>query len=100
MNLVFVTFATPVTFVVETTSHRYQSHVVEYGDFLERNSDGTHNVTSPLVQIYIIYKTNNDSYILKKMRHQSDRYKFINTMKKEVLAVFILTKVDESEARK
>ena len=74
--------------------------MVEYGNFLERNVDGTHNATSPLAQIYLLYKANNESYTWKKILQQLDRDKFFNTMEKEVLVGVILKNGVDSETRK
>ena len=100
MTLLFAALATLDTLAVEKTPHCYQSHVVEYGDFLERNIDGTHNATPTLAQIYIITKASYESYALKKILHQPDRDKFLNAMEKEVLVGDILTKGVKREARK
>ena len=74
--------------------------MVEYGNFLEVSFDGTHNATPSLAQIYIISKPNNESYTLKKMLQHPDRDKFINIMKKEVLAGVIMKRCVEARHAK
>ena len=86
--LAFAAFVTPDTFAVETTSHYYQSRVVGYGDFLERNFDGTYNLTTTLAHICIISKDNNEPYCLKEIPHQPERDKFLKVMEKYVSFLF------------
>ena len=69
-------------------SHCYQSRMVEYGDYLERNFDGTSNKTSPLAHIYLTSKANNECYNLKEMLKEPDRDMFMKAMEKEVASLF------------
>ena len=54
-------------------SHCYQSRVIEYEDFLDRNCDGSNNRTSLLAHIYMTSHANNKVYNLKEMLKQPGR---------------------------
>ena len=69
-------------------SHCYQSRMVEYGDYLEKNFDGTSNKTSPFAHIYLTSKANNECYNLKEMMKEPDRDMFMKAMEKEVASLF------------
>ena len=73
---------------VNNISHCYQSRVIEYEDFLDKNFDGSNNKTSPLAQIYMTSRENNECYSLKEMLKQPDRNLFMEAMNKEVKSMF------------
>ena len=67
-----------------------------YDDFLEANFDGTQNSNSPLAQIYLSGKADNEVYTFKEMLKQPDKDQFEIAMYKEVQSMFdndIWTKV-------
>ena len=88
MSLAFAAFVNPVILATETTSHCYQARVIEYEDYLERNFDGTNNSTSPLAQIYMTSKANNETYTLNEMLKEPDKLEFAKAMEKEVSSLF------------
>ena len=71
-----------------TMSHCFQSRMIEYEDYLDRNFDGTRNSTNPLAQVYITSKANNEVYTLKEMLQEPDRLEFLKAMKSEVTSLF------------
>ena len=72
----------------KAAAHCYQSRVLEYEDYLDRNFDGTRNSTNPLAQIYLTSKANNEVYTLKEMLREPDRVEFLKAMKEEVGSLF------------
>lgn len=52
------------------------------------NFDNTANRLSPMAQVYITSKVNNEAYNLKDMLQQPDRDKFIKAMEAEVASMF------------
>ena len=66
----------------------FQSRVIGYNDFLERNFDGSANQTSPLAQIYLSSQSNNETYTLKETVKRPDKDKFIEAMEIKVAAMF------------
>ena len=79
---------TPINLLAETTAQCYQARQIKYLDFLDMNFDNTPNQLSPMAQIYITSKANNEVYNLKEMLQQPDRDKFIETMEAEVASMF------------
>ena len=83
------TFITQGVYSVNNTiAHCFQSRIMEYEDFLDSNFDGTRNSTSPLAQIYLTSKANNEVYTLKEMLAQPDKMEFVKAMKQEVQSLF------------
>ena len=73
---------------VTEISHCYQSRMVEYGDYLERNFDGTSNKTSNLAHIYLVFQVNNKCYNLKEILKRPDRDKSMRAMEEEGESLF------------
>ena len=77
MVLTLSTFSQPSLTAMHSAasqvSHCYQSRVIEYEDFLDKNFDGTVNKTNPLAQIYMTSQANNECYTLKEILKQPDR---------------------------
>ena len=67
MIIAFTICLTPIALAIETVSRCYQVRAVEYEDYLDRNFDGSNTSTSPLDQIYLTSKANNETYTLKEM---------------------------------
>ena len=53
--------------VKETYNNFICNAYTTYDDFLEANFDGTQNSTSPLAQIYLSVKADNEVYTFKEM---------------------------------
>ena len=81
----FVTNSPSVTAFSATC---FQSRVIEYNDFLERNFDGSTNQTSPLAQISLSSQANNETYTLKEMVREPDKDKFVEAMEVDVASMF------------
>ena len=81
-------FVTNSPSVTAFSAKCFQSRVIEYNDFLERNFDGSSNQTSPLAQIYLSSQANNETYTLKEMVREPDKDKFIEAMEDEVASMF------------
>ena len=88
MTLAFAAFVTPISLATETASRCYQARAVKYNDSIDRNFNGSNNSTSPLAQVYLTSKTNNETYILKEMLQEPDKLQSAKTMKKEVSSLF------------
>ena len=74
----------------------YNTLIHSYNNFLELNFDGTQNSISPLAQIYLSGKVDNEVYNFNEMLKQPDRVQFEAAMYKEVKSMFdndIWTKV-------
>ena len=74
--------------VKETYNDMICNAYTTYDDFLEANFDGTQNSTSPLAQIYLSGKADNEVYTFKEMLKQPDRDQFESAMYKEVQSMF------------
>ena len=81
-------FVTNSPSVTAFSAKCFQSRVIEYNDFLERNFDGSSNQTSPLAQISLSSQANNETYTLKEMVREPDKDKFIEAMEAEVASMF------------
>ena len=82
--------------VKETYNNFICNAYTTYDDFLEANFDGTQNSNSPLAQIYLSVKADNEVYTFKEMLKQPDKDQFEIAMYKEVQSMFdndIWTKV-------
>ena len=82
--------------VKETYNNFICNAYTTYDDFLEANFDGTQNSNSPLAQIYLSGKADNEVYTFKEMLKQPDKDQFEIAMYKEVQSMFdndIWTKV-------
>ena len=86
----FVINETPATIsnTANIAANCFQSRMIEYEDYLDRNFDGTRNSTHPLAQVYITSKANNEVYTLKEMLKEPDRIEFLKAMKSEVSSLF------------
>merc|ERR1711944_286381 len=79
----------PSTEATDTIPSRcFQTKSRQYQDFLQNNFDGTTNSSSPLAQIYMSSKANNEVYTLKEMLMQPDKELFMEAMEKEVSSMF------------
>ena len=73
---------------IGSTIKCFQARKIAYQDYLDLNFDNTPNQISPLAQIYLSSKANNEVYNLKEMLQQPDRDDFIKAMEKEVASMF------------
>ena len=74
---------------IDNTIHeRYNELLDNYDDFLDSNFDGIQKSLSPLAQIYLSGKVDNDVYTYTEMMKQPDRYKFKTAMYKEMKLMF------------
>ena len=92
--------ATATTSAHDLTAKCFQSRIIHYNDFCQRNIDGTTNVMSPLAQAYISSQSNNEVYSLSQMLLQPDKAQFIEAMRVEVASMFaekIWRRVPEKE---
>ena len=61
---------------------------MEYEDHLDRKFAMINIFPSPLVQIYLTYKANDEAYTLKKMLQQLNRSEFHKEMEKKLFSLF------------
>ena len=66
----------------------YNTLLHTYDDFLELNFDRTQNSFSPLTQVSLSNKVDNEVYNFNEMLKQSDRDQFEDAMYKEVKSMF------------
>ena len=80
---------TQTTNIVQNLSTKcFQTRIVHYQDFIQRNLDGTPNVLNPLAQAYLSSQSNNEVYSLSQMLRQPDKDRFIEAMRVEVESMF------------
>ena len=65
--LTMPTFVSNAPLIIDYFSNCFQSRIIRYNYFLERNFNGAGNQTSPLAHIYLPLQSNNETYTLKKM---------------------------------
>ena len=88
MVMALTTFVRSTEAIANHTVKSFQAKVTEYNDFLQNNFDGTTNYTSPMAQIYLSSKSNNEVFTLKKMLQEPDKEHFIAAMEEEVASMF------------
>jgi len=82
------TFVLSAPSLVEYSANCFQSRLIRYNDFLDRNFDGTANKISSLAWIYLSSQSNNKTYTLKEMLKEPDKHKFVKAMELEVASMF------------
>ena len=85
-----------ISSIESPTQESYNTLLHTYDDFLDLNFDGTQNSLSPLAQLRVSGKINNEVYNFNEMLKQPDRNQFETSMYKEVKSIFdndIWTKV-------
>ena len=78
-----------LTEVITSHASRYfKTKSTQYQDFLPYNFDATANHTSPLAQIYLSSKWNNEVFTLKEILQQPDKAHFVEARGGEVSSMF------------
>ena len=86
--MALTTFVRSTEAIANHTVKSFQAKVTEYNDFLQNNFDGTTNYTSPMAQIYLSSKSNNEVFTLKEILQEPDKEHFIAAMEEEVASMF------------
>ena len=74
---------------IDNTIHESYNELVDnYGDFLDSNFDGIQKSLSPLAQIYLSGKVDNDVYTYTDLMKHTDRNQFEIAMHKEIKPMF------------
>ena len=76
------------TTTIDSVAYCFQTRVANYHHFLDQNFDDSESSPSPLAQIFVASKANNEVYTLKEMLLQSDKEMFIKAMEDEVSSMF------------
>ena len=85
--LAISTFISSAPSLVEYSTNCFQSRLIGYNNFIDRNFDGTANKNIPLAQIYLSLQSSNETYILKKILKEQDKQKFAEAMEVGVSSI-------------